>query len=381
MAYQSFGPSGLLWPFRPGPWRNENGTTLDANGEIKAWIGRVSWSDGGSHTINTSGSSAIYLHTVASVFDDGSSVMDIGIQDVDTTTGFPGRPDGTYDVKAVVTTAADTTPALTTANSLVAAVPTTGTKTMAHGDLIAVAATFVTRAGSDSVAFQNITGGNHAGLVSALPYSPTNVSGSWAAGTGGLIVLFRASDGTWGTLDGTLGLGTVSTATYSDSSNPDEYGTAAEIPFAGKFLGFTLLGGVLAGATSDFQYDIFSDPLGTPSSLLGGPVSVVAESLGGSSTAGYDFLLPTPVDFSANTLYGVAVKATAAGNVLMYRMTLPDAGARALLDGGTTTQGLTRNGGSGAYTGSTTIMNAIAFRIAGADFPSGGGGSTGVIGS
>lgn len=376
MAYTSVGANNLLWPLRPNGWYSVNNTAIDATAEASGYIGRVRWSDGGSHTIDTTGSSAIYMHTTATaVFDDVSSIMHIGIQDVDVTTGHPARPDLAYDVHAVVTTAANTTPALTTVSSLVKAVPTAGTKTIANGALVAVLATFDTRAGSDSVGFMRGFGHNGgAGGDTVFPMASSLTTGSWATSSFAPCVLLVASDGTFGTIDGSNFIGESTTATYNDSSGTDEYGQIFQVPFACKVDGFTFSGG-LASATSDFQYDLTSDPTGTPASLISGPVAVPAESVGGVLTAGasYNFMFPSEITLAANTDYCISVKATGAGNVTMYGITLPDANARALFPGGTNTRGATRNGGSGAYTASTTVIRAIAVRISSIDFPSGGG--------
>jgi hypothetical protein len=378
MAYQSFNGGEIRWPLRPGAWTSAGAATLDTANDAVALIGRLRWSDGGSHTVDTSGSSKIYVHTsTVAVFDDATSVMHIGIQDVDTTTGSPGRPDGTYDVHSVVTTAADTSPALTTISSLVAATPTTGTKTMSHGDLISVVVTLVTVGSSPaaSVSIMHQTNSDLGGSSPALPFSVSNTSGSWAASSSGPVVLIVASDGTYGTLDGVGAIGQFTTVSFSDSTNPDENGNIFQVPFACKASGIMFAGAAL-GATGDFQYDLTSTPLGTPASLISGPIAIPAESVGGSTTAAYRFLFPAEVALAANTDYCVSIKATAAGNVSMYGLTLPNAGARVLMPGGTTTFGATRNGGSGAYSTSSTVIRAICVLVSAYEISAGGGSGT-----
>jgi hypothetical protein len=374
MAYKKVGK--LYWPMRPAAWLLANAMTVDAANEAAAFIGQVRWADGASHTIDTTGSSKIYVHTgSAATFDDATSVMHIGIQDVDTTTGVPVRPDGTYDVNSVVTTAADTSPALTTQNSFVGATPTTGTKTIAHGDLIAVVCTLIT-VGTTPAANVNFMGqttselGANGGRPCGIAYT-----GSWAHTMQAPVILLVASDGTFGTFEGVTAFGQFSTLSYADSSNPDEYGNIFQVPFACKVNGFSLVGGA-PGATADFQYDLTSTPTGTPASLISGPISVTAESIGGSSTTGTTIMFPE-VALAADTDYCISIKATAAGFFSMYNMTLPQAGARALLRGGTATYGASRNGGSGAYSTSDTAIRAICVNISEIDFPAGGGGGGG----
>lgn len=383
MTYVSIGRHGLDWPVKPGPWFGASSSTIDAANETIAAIGRIHWADGGSHTLDTSGASKIYLHTGATaVFDDATSVMDIGIQDVDVATGVPARPDGTFDVKAVVTTAADTSPALTTTNSLVGVVPTTGTKTMAHGDLIAITAKLVTvgTTPAASVAFSRSTTGDFMGAAAGTNVGVSNASGSFASADPPFIALIVASDGTYGALFGAGVFGQSTGAAFSDSSNPDEYGNIFQVPFNCRALGLKFCGG-LAGATSDFQYDLYSTPLGTPASMLGGAVSVAAEAHAtGTTNTGYMYPFAPPVSLLKDTDYCAAVKAAGAGNVTIYGMTLPAAGARVLLPGGTTTRGATRNNGSGAFSESTTIIRAVSVVIDQLDFSSGGASLTSLFG-
>lgn len=386
MAYKSLGRHGLLWPCIPGGFFNSTAVALDTANDASAYIGQVCWADGGSHTIdNSGGTNGIYLHTgPTATFGDASAVMHIGIQDVDVSTGFPGRPDGTYDVNSVVTTSANTSPALGTASTLVRATPTAGSKTMAHGDLIAVVATLNTVGSSpaSNVGISRHLGAPLSGLSPALPFGASNISGSWASGSGAPIVLLRAADGTWGTLEGIICIGQYGSVSFNDSSGTDEHGVIFQVPYDCKAKGCVFTGNALAGATSDFQYDLTSSPLSSPASLLGGPVSVPAESLGGSSQIVFERLFPSLISLSQGVDYCMSFKATGAGNINIYRQTLPDAGARVLLQGGVTTFGATRNNGSGAFTSSDTIIPSIAVRLAEADFPTGGGGgSSQVIGN
>lgn len=379
MTSHSVRGSGMVWPTKPAAWAVLASTTLDAANESVALIGRVRWADGGSHTIDTSGSSKIYLHTGATaVFDDAAAVMDIGIQDVDVATGQPVRPDGTFDVKAAVSTGADTSPALTTTNSLVAATPTTGTKTMAHGDLVAVVAKLVTVGASpaSNVTFARSAIGDFSGSSAGFPSTVALTTGSWVSnGASQLIALLVASDGTYGTIEGNGMIGQTTTATFNDSSGTDEYGNIFQVPFDIAASGIVFNGG-LAGATSDFQYDLYSTPLGTPASMLGGAVAVPAESAGsGSSDTGFSYMFPSAISLTKDTDYCVAIKATGAGNVTLYGQTLPAAAARSLLPGGTTTFGASRNNGSGAFSTSSTIIRAIGIRVGDIVIPTGGGTS------
>src|SRR4051812_37591642 len=65
--------------------------TLDATNESVHMIGYFSWEDGGTHTVNTTGSSAIEWRTGASTFANAGTTVKVGIAAVDTATGPVGR--------------------------------------------------------------------------------------------------------------------------------------------------------------------------------------------------------------------------------------------------------------------------------------------------
>ena len=66
--------------------------TLDAANEAGIYIGRIIWADGGSHTVDTSGSSSIAWRTGAATFSNAGTTAKVGLAAVDTGAGPPGRP-------------------------------------------------------------------------------------------------------------------------------------------------------------------------------------------------------------------------------------------------------------------------------------------------
>jgi hypothetical protein len=390
MAYKKVGLTNFFWP-GAAPAGTTAAVTLDAAGEKFAIIGHVKWADGGSHTINTSGSSKIYLHTGSSpVFDDATAVMRVGFQGVDNTTGAPVRPNGSWSIYAdAIPSTYDASPTFTTASSLCGITPNGGTGTsFAEGDLVAIVAdlTTVGTTPASSMTFVNAlgntyAGGGVAGLATAVQYT----TGAWTNITSGApIVLFRANDGTWGTLYGTNVIGQCATVSPTDSAGTDEYGTIFQVPFKVKVDAVVVVGGTGFGntTTSDFQIDLTSTPTGTPSTLISGPIAYPAETFGNGGTLRGNILRIPLTELLPDTDYCVSLKATSTGSINIFSQTLPDAGARALFDGNTTSQGATRNNGSGAYTGSTTVMYSVGLRIAEIDVAaSGGSGVVGVIGS
>ncbi len=82
--------------------------TIDAANEAAIMIGHIYWEDGGSHTIDTTGSSSIQWMSGAVTFANAGTTFNVGIAAVNTTAGPPGRAVNvadviTFDVVAVFT--------------------------------------------------------------------------------------------------------------------------------------------------------------------------------------------------------------------------------------------------------------------------------------
>ena len=370
---------GMWWPFGLLPQVPSGSTTLDATGEKVACIGRISIAGKATgKTLDTSGSSSIKFCVGSSpAFDNVASVFTVGFQGVDKTTGFPVRPDGTWGARAVITTVANSTPTLTTTANSHAVAPTLGSTTLNHGDEVAFVMEMTTRAGTDSVAPQI------AGLAVAsgvqYPATVTNVSGAWVGVTtalfGGLSFEVTFSDGTIGTIDSCVP-GVVNILTWADATNPDEHGLVFQVPFACTVdaLYFPLR---IVDATSDLQFDLTSTPLGTPASLIGGPIAMTAENLAvAASENTLIYSLASEVSLSANTDYCLSVKATGAGNIRFAQLLMISAASRIFAGpAGTTMAATTRNGGSGAFAAvTTTTINPMSVRISSITAGSSGGG-------
>lgn len=371
--------TGLFFPIPEQALPFAIGTTgvIDATGEKFAMVGRVHW-DGrpaAAKTIDTSGSSAIaWYGGSTAVFDNASTTLDVGIQGVGTT-GPTAVPDGSYTVKAVVTTAADATPTLTTTNSWHTIVPTTGTASITHGDLAAVVWDMTNRAGSDAI---NI--GVGVTTKSLFPVCNAYVAAAWG-GTGvgaGPNVMLTASDGTRGTLDGTFLFGAQTAVTWADASNPDEYGLIFQVPFACKVDALYCMMRTV-DATSDFTISLVSTPESTRATVAS--VSVDASQIGPVTAERLCvFNLASEVSLSANTDYCVAIKATGAGNVRFARLDLGHADARKFFPGGTTMRGVTANNGADFGSSSTTTLYPVGVRISQLQDGASSGGGAMVIG-
>lgn len=366
---------GLLYPAEPaftsGSLSSSPGT-IDAATEKVAWIGRIQIEGRAtSKVISAAGGGSIIWRAVAVTFANGSTTLDVGLQDVDLTTGNPPRPDGTFDVKRTLTGGVDTISG--GALQTTAMTGGSGSKTLSHNDWIAVVFDMTARAGSDSVAIGGVQfgGGN-------LPFGAL-FTASWVASTGSwpqVGIVF--DDGTRGTLDGCpVIMSSLTTEAFADATNPDERGNLFVPPWDCKVDAvFGYFGG--AAANGDFEIQIYSDPLGTPTSVLPGgtAITVTAETLLGYASRPTTIPLPSEVSLTHGVTYAVAIKATGAGNVSMTQiMNFDNAAWKQFHPGGAGTSKVTRNGGSGAFTESDTIIYQLGVRISGfQDTSSGSGG-------
>jgi len=376
---------GIMWP--TNGYRlpiNVSPQTLDATGEKIGFVGQLIWSDYGSHTIDTTGSSKFaWMGGTTAVFDDASSIMDIGIQGVNTS-GPLAQPDGSFTVKArTVGGGADTTsPTLTTTNSWHTITPTTGTATIASGDLCAFVIDFNTRAGSDSVLVQ--VGTYQLGM--ARPLTLTYLAGAWLTSGTGLMpnCVVVASDGTLGWFVGSALFGVpVVLSTWIATTNPDERGMIFQVPFDCKVSALWCQIRT-ADAASDFTMYLTSSAESGRTTMAAGAATVVvdASQLNGTGTERVGlFPLPSEVSLTANTDYCVSVRATGTSNLRWGYQTLGDAAYRAFFPGGTTMRGVTANDGSDFSGSSTTTIYPVGVMISHVqDGTGGGGGSCRVIG-
>lgn len=374
-------PVGLQWPYQNLPYFTQAVGTLDAAGEEYAMIGRlhINGRPAGTKTLDNSGSSAIEFQTSGTaVFDTAGSVFKVGIQGVTAAAGPIAQPDGTYGAVGVFTKGTnDTSPALTTGSSWTTAVPTTGSSTLSHGDLVAVVFELTTNNGAESIAVAGTSDGYYGGrpvtnLLAGAGPAWSTITGSGAGIGPNVVITF--SDGTLATIDGMNWSGLIGNVSWA-TGGTDEKGMIFQVPFDCKV--DALMARVrTAGATSDFTLSLYSDPFGTPAVMNSGAaaVTVLAEQCGQTNTA-LSFLhqLASEVSLTANTDYCVAVNADGAGNIRFEYTTIGNAAHRKLFSpAGDTIGGTSRS--TGAFATATTLMYPIGVRISEiSGFGAGGG--------
>lgn len=355
----------------PSPsWQTTTPSTasvlIDAANEAFIIVGQIETEDGGSHTLDTSGSSAIHWRSLGSTFANGSTVVKVGFAPVDTTTGPPARASNVanviaFDVSANLTGGVDTI----VSGGYNTHVPTTGSKTIANGDFVAFAVQMTALGGADafSVSF-------HAGAVS--PHRPAQtqyLGGTYTAISGLPNIFIEFSDGTTGWFVGGNIADTIATATFNSGNTPDERGQLYILPFPYRVYG--AYGWV--DPDNDFEivlYTALTSP--TLRKTVVFDENPVASGTGRYFEAWFD----SPYDVAANTELIIAAKPTTTSSIALYQKTVSDILHNKSDPWGSTGYGVGRtNGGNFTSLGSDLIHTFLGL-IVGAydDGASGGGG-------
>lgn len=350
--------------------------TIDAATEKVAMLGRIMIAGRATgKVLSAAGGGSILWRAGATTFANGSTTVQIGLQDVDLTTGNPVRPDGTFDVSRVLTGGVDTISA--SALNTHAMTGGSGSKTINHGDWVALVIDMTARAGADSVIVQGIQFGG-----SNLPACLTNLAGVWAGVSSmnpQMGIIF--DDGTFGMIDTTIPpLTSLSLETWNNSSNPDERGNLITFPWDVKV---DAIEGYFApnhlGADAELQ--IYSDPFGTPTSVLPGgtPITLNAEMLRAIGSQILSWQMASEISLSKNTPYVLAIKVNGGTDnfQIANTMTFPHVGWKEFLYGAYDASKCTRNAGSGVFTESDTLLYQLSLRVSGHDDGTGAGGGGG----
>lgn len=333
---------------------------LDAAEESVVHVGYVWTSDGGSHTIDTSGSSSIGWKTGAITFANAGTTVKVGLAALDLATGPPARAANvanviTFDVSkshtggggGITDTAWQTN------------VPDAGTKTIANGDLVAFGVQMTARGGADSVLVQHVN--THGGIATILPTVTSYTGAAYAATTGVPNCVITFSDGALGYFfGGYVFLTTQTGVTWNSGSATKEYGNYLQFPAP------VYIHGIAADISigGDVDFVLYSDPLGTP--VAEKTISVDANAIGITGNARYMRLLfSTPYLASANQPLAVIMK-PGGTNTTSRHVTLNAAANMAAYPLGTNCYAVNRASGAFAAQNSSKDRFGIAVLVEGA---------------
>lgn len=220
------------------------------------FIGHVYWKGvpGSAKTISSAGGK-ISLRFGAVTFANPSTTLRIGIQDVSTLLGPPARGDGNHDVFADLVGGTDTI----SANQGRSIPMETGSKSIGHGQLIAIRADLTSVAGGDSIEVSSYD----TSLAKSYPGVIYNAATLTTQGSVP-IALLEADDGTIGWLLGTRFIDSITSRTFdSGTAGADEYTSIWQAPEQWKIAGICFHGRFnVAGGLA--KVIIYSTPLGTP---------------------------------------------------------------------------------------------------------------------
>jgi hypothetical protein len=329
--------------------------TLDAANEAVIFLGHIVTSDGGSHTLDTTGSSSIGWRTSTVTFANAGTTVKVGLASVLTTAGPPGRANNAADVITFDVNAAPVGGGGgITANAWQTTVPTAGTKAVANGDYIALAIQMTARAGVDSVVVSTSAAGGpaHRTLVTAF------VGASYGAQNAMPNAIITFSDGALGYFYGTEIFSTQNTRTWNSGGATKEYGQLFNFPFPMKIVG--LWGFV--DPDNDFDAVLYSDVLGTP--VAEKTISIDANTVAAAAARKFYVMFPAPYVYSANTNIGAVFK-PGASNISAYYKTLASATHRVSDPWGTSGYGISRAAGAFADANSSLDHYYIGLLVGG----------------
>lgn len=335
---------------------------LDAANEALIFIGAVLTSDGGSHTINTTGSSSLGWRSGAVTFSNAGTTVKVGLAAVLTTAGPPARAANAADVITF-----DVSQSLIgggggiTANAWQTHVPDTGSKTIANGDLVAFCVQMTARGGSDLVNVQT----NNNGTTWHRPTVTTYVAAAYGPQAVVPNAIITFSDGAIGYFQGSEVFSSINTRLWNSGSGTAEYGQLFNLPFPAKIYGLY----AWLAPTADCDLVLYSNPLGTP--VAEKTVTLDANTVATTFGRVLAVAFSSAYDTAANQSIAAVFK-PGGSNVTAYYRTLANATHRAADPYGTSGYGISR--ASGAFADANSSLDHYYIGLIAGGFDAGGGG-------
>ena len=377
MTLQSIGGTPVPWPL-PGIPRisasdnpSFSSSTMDAVGEMVCMIGRIRFAagPGTSKTVSSSGGAVQWRS--GSVTWAGTSTVRVGIQDASTSAGPPARcvedwTTGSPPYKDMVRG----TDAIAS-NTWITSSIGTGSRTIAHGDLVAVTWEMTVRGGSDSVTVAGLVGVTSSNAN--MPLFTAKTSGAWGATVIVPNVVITCDDGTLAFLDGALPCSAVTTRSFANNTGTaDEYGNI--LTPTGKW-GTDELWAVV-DPDGDFDLVLYSDALNVSAPTIEQTVSVDSNIVSAANNGHFREAVGLET-LTAAAAYAVTVRPSSTTAVTMIEISVSAAGHLAGWPGGTGCYKCTRLDASGALATDTAKRMLAGICISQTDDGAGGGSSIG----
>ena len=230
-------------------------TLLDAAGEACIMVGRIFTEDGASHTIDTSGSSALEWQTGAVTFANAGTTVVVGLAAVDAATGPPVRAVNVANVITFDVSRSHTGGGIT-AIGWQTNVPTSGTKTIANGDLVAFCVQMTARGGTTDLVNVSTAA---AGSAQLRPTVTNYIGAAYndAARLPNAVITF--SDGARGWFWGGYVTSSATNRAFNNTATR-EYGNLLQFPFPVRAYGIT----ASVIASGDLDLKLYTRPAGDP---------------------------------------------------------------------------------------------------------------------
>lgn len=349
--------SGLLFPEPPRVTTAIAFTnaTIAATGDKIAMCGRVWFNERtGTKAIRRVG------FRFSSLTKSGGSAMTVSLQDVDLSNGPVIRPDGVQDQTVAIANAdagfASSVWYRTNAFS--------ADRTVTFGDMLAVVIEFdgAGRLGSDSIPIGSLLASTGATSYNNQGAVVTSIGGTWAAVTAVPNLVLEFTDGTFGTLEGSLPCSVVNTHSIaSNTAGADEYACPFQVPFNCKVDG--LWANVGAGSTGDFNMILYS---GTTALQT---VAVDANALAVTTSARNVFVPIPETVITKNTTYYASVQPSTTNAVALASIDLNSASHLNVWPGGSNATHTSRVDAGAWATATTTRRFMAGVRISSIEIP------------
>lgn len=340
--YPEFGP----WGYDANEYTFTAGT-MDAAGEKIHFCGilNIEGRPSGAKTLSSAGGELrVGFGSCTFAAAAGATVVRGGIQDV--AVGSPSRGDGTFDVYDDLVSATDTI----TSDAFKVIIMSSGSKSMSHGDLIAIVLDMTARGGADSVAVRSVSQND---TPRFWPQSVQEAPASTFATTGRFPnIIIKFDDGTLGWLEGTIPVVQSNTSiTYDLNSTPDELGNSIRVaaPCYAYGLWAYFNPSVANGLV---EMILYQDALGTPVALK--TLNVDHDYRRASGAQFWQASFNQPQLLSPGVEYAFAMRPTTADGMVAYFQTVSNAAHWKCLPGGEECCYVARTGNTGAFTKTTT---------------------------
>lgn len=346
-----------------------SGTALGGTNQAAHQIASI-WNQGGGTETCSSGGCEIGFVIGTTTFATAGSTIRCGLQD-QAASGMPAHGDGTFDVYDDLVQGTDSMAAGAKTVTM-----SSGSKSVANGDLVAVVCNFTTRNGADSVQFAGSTrnSGNDAANLPVYVYE--NPAGTYTSQQTGVNFWVKYDSGRYGFPIGAVFATQGLTQNYNNGSSPSRYGNIIKVPVPAKACGFSFNGSLLAaGRTADVILNE-EQADGTFTAIPGATVSLVADNTSSASNRTISHGFPSCVYLTAEKRYFLEIVPTTANNIAVtYIVTASNAQLGGTLCGANCYRGV-RSSSSAAPTTDTNYLMSLSLLLGG--FQSGicrGGGS------